>query len=639
MSEYLIQSDTLTEIANAIRTKSGKSNPIAVSNMATEISQIYTDSSSEMVDNPSYFYAETADTIKKLANLRKSGTLFIVFITDSHMYTSSNNKQYFDVQMASIKAVCSAIKPDLLVHGGDMTNGSESKYTTIGFTDAIVKQLKEINGNDTLILIGNHDGNCISNSTNESERITESEMLTMYRSWDDGFIYPEGKMYGHRDYDDLGLRVIRLHSYMGDNTYGGLGTNWGYPNDEVTWFTSTALNTDHDIIILSHQTLSPILQGYQESQDIPHNGTTIQQAIDNWQNENRHCVGVIHGHVHWDYVSKGKTTITVIDHESKEEISRIGTYGEFYEYAQGLSNYLVSSSTETISPPVSSYRDAPKNAIVYGRTVNTTTQALWTAIVVNPTTQKIDFVRFGAGNDVSMSYITDSTVDVTSVTLNLQSGELYKGESVDLIATVYPEDASNKSLIWESSDPNTATVNSGHVTALKVGTCTITVKTVDGNKTATYSLLVKNAPKVNALSLAIDSEGNQYNNGLGYKEGYRLNSSGAESAQSDSYVTGFIPCEVGDTIELDGFNTVASDVTSGANYCYIAVYDSSKTLIKSNYVRDWFNTSVNAAQKSENDYLTKITLNIGVGNADLSNTSYVRISGISIDDNPAIYVS
>lgn len=594
---------------------------------------------SEIVDNPSYFYAETANTISKLSTIRKPGTLFIIFITDSHIYTSSNNKQYFDAQMASIKAVSAAIKPDLIVHGGDMTNGSESKDTTIAFTDSVANQLKEVGGNNTLILIGNHDGNCISTSSNELDRITEQEMLSMYRSWDDGFVYPEGKLYGYRDYDDIGLRVIRLHSYMGDSTYGGLGTNWGYPDDEKTWFENTALNTNYDIVILSHQTLSPVLQGYQESQNIPYNGTLLQQAIDNWQNDNRHCVGVIHGHVHWDYVHTGKGDFTVIDHESKSEISRTGSYGEFYEYGQGYANYLTTFPTSDTQPPVSSYRDTPKDAIVYGRTINTETQALWTAIVIDPSTKHIDFVRFGAGNDISMNYIADMSVPVTGVSLNINNGELYEGDTVDLIATVQPSNASNKSVTWESSEPDIATVNSGHVVAIKAGDCTITVKTVDGNKTATYSLIVKEKEKVNVLLSATESDGSPYNGGTGYKEGYRLNSSGNESAQSGAYVTGFIACSVGDALEINGFYSAADDSVSGANYCYIAAYDSNKTLIKSNYTRDWFNTASNQPEKDENNYLSKITLNIGVGNQSLSNMAYVRISGTSVSDNPSIYIS
>ena len=618
---------------------------ITVSYDAEQQAIVFTNSSgggnpiiSVIVDNPSYFVSEAANVIQKLSQLRKPNTLFIIFITDSHIYTSSNNKQYFDEQMASIKAVSSIIKPDLLVHGGDMTNGSEAKATTIGYTDSVVAQLKEVAGNDCLILIGNHDGNCISEGS-ETQRVTESEMLSMYRSWDVGFVYPEGKLYGYRDYNDIGLRVIRLHSYMGDSTYGGLGTNWGYPDDEKTWFENTALNTNYDIVILSHQTLSPVLQGYQESQNIPYNGILLQQAVDNWQNDNRHCVGVIHGHVHWDYVHTGKGDFTVIDHESKSEISRTGSYGEFYEYGQGYANYLTTFPTSDTQPPVSSYRDTPKDAIVYGRTINTETQALWTAIVIDPSTKHIDFVRFGAGNDISMNYIADMSVPVTGVTLNIQSGELYEGDTIDLVATVQPSNASNKSVTWESSKPDIATVNSGHVVAVKAGDCTITVKTVDGNKTATYNLTVKEKEKVNVLLSATESDGSPYNGGTGYKEGYRLNSSGNESAQSGAYVTGFIPCSSGQTLEINGFYSAADDSVSGANYCYIAAYDSNKTLIKSNYTRDWFNTASNKAEKDENNYLSKITLNIGVGNQSLSNMAYVRISGVSVSDNPSIYIS
>ena len=42
MSNYLIQSQTLTDIADAIRSKTGSSSPISGANMASEISAIST---------------------------------------------------------------------------------------------------------------------------------------------------------------------------------------------------------------------------------------------------------------------------------------------------------------------------------------------------------------------------------------------------------------------------------------------------------------------------------------------------------------------------------------------------------------------------------------------------------------------
>ena len=366
----LLDPALLTAIADAIRAKNGSASGYTPAQMAQAIAAL--SAASELADDPAYFYAETADTITKLSRLRKPGTLLVMFLTDSHLYTSSGNAQYFDAQAAALNAVCRAIPPDLVVHGGDMTNGSEAKDVTLAEADHVVKTMREIGGDDTLILIGNHDGNTVQpdSAANEARRITEAEMRLLWRAWDDGFTYAGdgytgGQFYGYRDYDALGLRVIRLHSYIErigvDGCYGGQGGNWGYYPDEVAWFRTVALNTPHDVLILSHQSLSPVLQGYDEAQDIPHRGTQMQQALDAWIANGGRCAGVIHGHVHWDYAAKGKGTFQVIDHSSKNLVQRTGSYGDFYEFGLGLANYLPSFSAAD-ARPVSSYRDVPKDA-------------------------------------------------------------------------------------------------------------------------------------------------------------------------------------------------------------------------------------------------------------------------------------
>ena len=75
---------------------------------------------------------------------------------------------------------------------------------------------------------------------------------------------------------------------------------------------------------------------------------------------------------------------------------------------------------------------------------------------------------------------------VTSVELNETSATLFVGETYTLVATVLPENATDKSVTWSSSHPNIATVDqNGIVIAVRPGDATITVKTNDGNKTAT----------------------------------------------------------------------------------------------------------------------------------------------------------
>lgn len=81
-------------------------------------------------------------------------------------------------------------------------------------------------------------------------------------------------------------------------------------------------------------------------------------------------------------------------------------------------------------------------------------------------------------------------IAVTSVTLNPTSLELTEGDTASLTATVSPSNAENKKIIWISGDGAVATVNEGIVTAIKPGKTEITVKTDDGGKTATCTVIV-----------------------------------------------------------------------------------------------------------------------------------------------------
>ena len=81
-------------------------------------------------------------------------------------------------------------------------------------------------------------------------------------------------------------------------------------------------------------------------------------------------------------------------------------------------------------------------------------------------------------------------VPVTGVSLDESELDLEVGGSQTLTATIAPSNASNKNVIWSSSDETVASVDDGLVSALKVGTATITATTEDGNKTATCTVTV-----------------------------------------------------------------------------------------------------------------------------------------------------
>ena len=84
-------------------------------------------------------------------------------------------------------------------------------------------------------------------------------------------------------------------------------------------------------------------------------------------------------------------------------------------------------------------------------------------------------------------------IAVESVTLDKDSLELTVGETVELTATVLPEEAANKEVTWSSTNDNVVTVEEGKITAISAGEATITVTTMDGEKTATCEVVVKEA--------------------------------------------------------------------------------------------------------------------------------------------------
>ena len=83
-------------------------------------------------------------------------------------------------------------------------------------------------------------------------------------------------------------------------------------------------------------------------------------------------------------------------------------------------------------------------------------------------------------------------IDVKSVTVNVATVTLRIGEMVTIKATVLPEDATDKTLSWTSSDPSVAKVEEGEITALKLGTAEITAKA--GDKTASCRVTVEPTP-------------------------------------------------------------------------------------------------------------------------------------------------
>lgn len=107
-----------------------------------------------------------------------------------------------------------------------------------------------------------------------------------------------------------------------------------------------------------------------------------------------------------------------------------------------------------------------------------------------------------AEKSVTVTYKIAS-VSVTGVSLSKSVLSLAVGESETLVATVVPERATDRSVTWESSKKNVATVNqNGTVKAVATGSAVIRVRTNDGGFTARCNLTV--AAVVNEYTLTVN---------------------------------------------------------------------------------------------------------------------------------------
>lgn len=126
----------------------------------------------------------------------------------------------------------------------------------------------------------------------------------------------------------------------------------------------------------------------------------------------------------------------------------------------------------------------------------------------------------------------DETVAVTEVKITSTVKEVTAGKTITLEATVSPENATNKTVTWISSDTTVATVKDGVVTGVKAGEATITASA--GGKTATVKVTVK---------AAATSGGETGGSGSGETGGSTGGTTGGETGTTTGFENTYWVCE------------------------------------------------------------------------------------------------
>lgn len=94
--------------------------------------------------------------------------------------------------------------------------------------------------------------------------------------------------------------------------------------------------------------------------------------------------------------------------------------------------------------------------------------------------------------------------------------------------------------------------------SLSIGGVALTKLSINGVQ---VWALAEDETNPNRIPTSIDTDGSIYNGGLGYKQGYRIRSGGAEAAASYVSCTGYIKVEPGDVVRIS--NCEFSAISNG----------------------------------------------------------------------------
>jgi uncharacterized protein YjdB len=148
---------------------------------------------------------------------------------------------------------------------------------------------------------------------------------------------------------------------------------------------------------------------------------------------------------------------------------------------------------------------------------NLTWESSNTTIATVDNTGKVIAVKEGSAvisatsvNDIKATCtvtVTKQTIPVTSISLDKTTMVLAVNAKDTLKATVKPDEATNKKVLWSSNNTSVATVSdNGAVMAIKEGTATITAKTEDGDKVATCAVTVTPTGIIEVTGITLDKE-------------------------------------------------------------------------------------------------------------------------------------
>ena len=311
---------------------------------------------------PSYITNECEKLLRKIEKTRTGDSLLFALLADTH-YTVNGT---WDDTLASLKTVHEAAMFDGIIHLGDLTDGMVTAAATRQYAVNIINDLKSM-GVPLYITIGNHDANYFKNN---AEPFTIEEQCGIYLAHSGGYTVREpGKPWYYKDFPEHGLRFIFLHSF--DHTRV---IRYVYTPECLRWLAKTLSETPAEYNIIAFNHLAPLVKLQYWTNRI-HRCKELVGILEEYNagTQPGKILAFINGHNHADQIYLGQSFPVVSIGCSKLEY--------FTQYK-------------------------PKGAYTPERRPGDASQELWDALVIKPKEKRLDFLRFGAGDD---KVITDQS--------------------------------------------------------------------------------------------------------------------------------------------------------------------------------------------------------------------------------------
>ena len=629
--------DKLTSIADAIRSKTGKTATMTLAEMPAEIAGITTEAADLLLpgDYPDYVRIEAIDVANRVRTVLKEDSIISIMASDTHYpgtdasYTDEYNTN------AGVEHLCMAIKAltyllpvDFIAHTGDLGRGDKTDTPDMlaAQTVAMESWLQEAAGQiPRFLCIGNHDSGIYyhNNQTDGNVHTMSGEWLfqhfTSHASSDNTvFAGQEYGGYGYRDFPEKKLRVFFLNSserLVQDQTDNGM------LQSQLDWLSAslTNLNAKSDAaewkwVLLCHypadyggnMPLSQLLKTYIE-------GSNPARFL-----------AQFHGHVH-NFVSSKLSVALWPDYAA------VSYNGHRLCIPNGQYNrenyYTTVGSITSIN-----FGEATS----YPKTVGTAEDTSFVVNVINPSEDTIYSFVYGAGYDrtvgIGATVYHSITQKLTNATLSNDSVSAEDGMSYSASVSV------NDGYDLESVS---ITMGGTDITASAYSNATIHIAAVTGNVVITVTA-IKQVSYTNLVRTSIDNTGAVYNSGKGYKDNTRISSGGGEAELSGFAASGFIKLPATGqayTLRLGG-EGIAWDVYG----CQLCLYDSSFTMLDTSMNYNQFNalnTNFGTWDTTEANSVFALTFDNTNSSAcvQFTTAAYMRISAKGTGENMIVTIN